>query len=90
MCGGVRLQVWREFRSPSNLHYSYPWLSSCPASLYLLADISMAKVDFDAKTANIWTARIIPLFLIGIVGYVSWVTVEVLGGEKSTLTVEVR
>ena len=40
----------------------------------------MARVEFDPKAANVWTARIIPLILIGIVGYVSWVVVVLLSG----------
>ncbi|KAG7008442.1 hypothetical protein G7Y79_00005g015830 [Physcia stellaris] len=38
----------------------------------------MAKAVFDPKAANIWTARIIPLVLIGIVGYATWVFIVLL------------
>ena len=38
----------------------------------------MARVEYDPKAANVWTARIIPLILIGIVGYTSWVVVVLL------------
>ena len=41
----------------------------------------MARVDFDPKAANVWTARIIPLILIGIVGYATWVIVVLLSGR---------
>lgn len=40
----------------------------------------MATFELDPKAANIWTARIIPFFLIGITGYVSWVVVVLLCG----------
>lgn len=34
------------------------------------------------KCANVWTARIIPLILIGIVGYVTWVVVVLVCGQR--------
>lgn len=35
----------------------------------------MAPTAFDPKAVNIWTARVIPVILIGIVGYVTWVVI---------------
>lgn len=40
----------------------------------------MAKID--PKAVNIWTARIIPVVLAGIVGYVTYVLVVRLAGES--------
>jgi palmitoyltransferase len=39
----------------------------------------MAKVD--PKVVNIWTARVIPIVLMGVVGYATYVHVVRLCGE---------
>lgn len=39
----------------------------------------MAKVD--PKAVNVWTARVIPLVLMGVVGYATYVLVARLYGE---------
>jgi hypothetical protein len=39
----------------------------------------MAKID--PKIVNIWTARVIPFVLMGVVGYTTYVTVARLCGE---------
>lgn len=49
----------------------------------LLCETLMAKAVFDPKAANIWTARIIPLVLIGIAGYATWVFIVLLCGEQT-------
>lgn len=41
----------------------------------------MAEASFNHKAANLWTSRVIPLILVGIVGYVTWVVVVLLCGE---------
>lgn len=46
----------------------------------------MAEAPFNQKAANVWTSRIIPLILIGIVGYVTWVVVMLLCGEPEYWT----
>lgn len=33
----------------------------------------------DQKAVNIWTARVIPVILLGIIGYASWAITEILG-----------
>ena len=33
------------------------------------------------KVANLWVARIIPLILVGIVGYATWVIIVLVCGE---------
>ena len=38
----------------------------------------------DHKTANLWTARIIPAVLIGIIGYASWVVTKLVAGSVTT------
>ena len=43
----------------------------------------MAARTLDHRTANLWTARFIPLLLIGIVGYVTYVIVVLVCGEKN-------
>ena len=43
----------------------------------------MAGFAFDPKAANIWTARIIPLILVGILAYVTWVFIGLLCGERT-------
>ena len=43
----------------------------------------MARFELDPNAANIWTARIIPVILIGLVGYVSWVVIVLLCGERA-------
>lgn len=44
----------------------------------------MSEASFNHKAANLWTSRIIPLILVGIVGYVTWVVVVLLCGELSS------
>lgn len=44
---------------------------------------TMAPTVIDPKTANIWTARIIPIVLAGLVGYVTWVFVVLVCGQPS-------
>ena len=46
-----------------------------------LCAILMARAAFDPKAANIWTARIIPLILVGLLAYVTWVFIGLLCGE---------
>lgn len=41
----------------------------------------MADTSFNNKAANLWVSRIIPLILVGIVGYATWVVVVLLCGE---------
>ncbi len=41
----------------------------------------MAEASFNQKAANLWTSRIIPLILVGIVGYVTWVIIVLLCGK---------
>lgn len=41
----------------------------------------MAKAEFNHKAANLWTSRVIPLVLIGIVGYGTWVMIVLLCGR---------
>ena len=41
----------------------------------------MARAAFDPKAANIWTARIIPVIIVGILAYVTWVFIGLLCGE---------
>lgn len=36
---------------------------------------------YDQKAANVWTARVIPLVLIGIVAYSTWVLVALVCGK---------
>jgi palmitoyltransferase len=38
-------------------------------------------VKIDPKAVNIWTARVIPLVLIGVVGYATYVLVARLCGK---------
>ena len=45
----------------------------------------MAPTFIDPKTANIWTARIIPLVLIGLAGYVTWVFLVFVCGQRQIL-----
>lgn len=42
----------------------------------------MAPAVFDPKAVNIWTARVIPVILIGIVGYVTWVVIVLVCGQQ--------
>ncbi len=42
---------------------------------------TMANAEFNHKAANLWVSRIIPLVLIGIVGYVTWVVIVLLCGR---------
>lgn len=44
---------------------------------------SMAPTVFDPKIANIWIARVIPVVLVGIVGYVTWVVIVLVCGQQS-------
>jgi palmitoyltransferase len=39
-----------------------------------------ARAGYDQKAINRWTARVIPLIILGIVGYVSWVMIELVCG----------
>ena len=34
------------------------------------------------KATNLWVSRVIPLVLVGIVGYVSWVEIKLLCGQR--------
>lgn len=43
----------------------------------------MARAVFDPKAANVWTARIIPLILVGLLAYVTWVFIGLLCGEHT-------
>jgi palmitoyltransferase len=43
---------------------------------------------YDPKVANLWAARIIPVLLVGIVGYVSWVIIELVCGKEEHLTIK--
>ena len=42
----------------------------------------MAPTTIDQKAVNLWTARIIPVVLVGIVGYVTWVVVVLVCGQE--------
>lgn len=42
--------------------------------------------QLDPKALNIWTARIVPLVLLGIVVYSSWVIIALVCGQCATLT----
>ena len=39
------------------------------------------RAGFNQKAANRWTARIIPIILVGIVGYVTWVVIVLVSGQ---------
>ena len=41
-----------------------------------------SRAGFDEKVANLWAARIIPVILIGIKGYVSWVIIQLVAGKS--------
>lgn len=43
-------------------------------------------VSCDQKAANVWVARIIPVILIGIVSYASWVVVARICGKQRLRT----
>ena len=53
---------------------------SDPSVLQLYVVIRL--MAFDQKAANLWVARFIPLILIGIVGYVTWVVVALVCGKE--------
>lgn len=42
---------------------------------------SSRRAGYDEKVANLWAARIIPVILIGIKGYVSWVIIQLVAGK---------
>lgn len=42
----------------------------------------MAQTSINQKAVNLWVSRIIPLVLVGIVGYVTWVVVVHLCGKQ--------
>ena len=46
------------------------------------SDLPNLSMAYDQKAANVWTARIIPLILTGILGYSSWVVVGPLCGRE--------
>ena len=48
----------------------------------------MAQASFNKTAANLWVSRIIPLVLIGIVGYVTWVVIALICGEKRSVDVK--
>ncbi len=41
----------------------------------------MAPATLDQKVVNLWTARVIPLILVAIVGYVTWVVIVLVCGQ---------
>ena len=42
----------------------------------------MAPVGLDQKVVNLYTARVIPIILVGIVGYVTWVVIVLVCGKR--------
>ena len=40
-----------------------------------------AQTGFNQKAANRWTARIVPIVLVAIVGYVTWVIIVLVCGQ---------
>jgi palmitoyltransferase len=40
-----------------------------------------SKVEFNRVAINLWTARIIPIILAGVVGYATYVLVALLCGK---------
>lgn len=39
---------------------------------------------YDPKAANKWTARIIPLILLGLIGYAAWVVTKLVCGTHQS------
>ncbi len=42
----------------------------------------MAPTTLDQKVVNLWVARVIPIVLVGIVGYVTWVVIVLVCGQQ--------
>ena len=47
----------------------------------------MAEASFNQKAVNLWVSRIIPLVLVGIVGYVTWVVILRLCGQRQCFSI---